>query len=199
MRDNSYILCQLYIGQLQCNSHGVFRPTICPRSNQAQCSVSVTPSFHRHLKTVEHIYWRIVSSSSQLTADSCSAVMPKANNTCTVHIHVCGVTGIKGRNVSRFGSSGRLTHWLRRCRIYSNQIVKCTLSCTNDPIDSILNWRSVLTNYRNVRSDRCAVSHVWKKMSICDFVSCNVYNIYVKSWNHGISNRELWKSLYKTC
>ena len=39
-----YILGKLYIGQLQCNSHSVFRPTHKTTVYPAQCSVSVTPS-----------------------------------------------------------------------------------------------------------------------------------------------------------
>jgi hypothetical protein len=39
---------------------------------------------HWHFKTVEHIFWFVVSSSSQLTADRWFAVMLKANKTATV-------------------------------------------------------------------------------------------------------------------
>jgi hypothetical protein len=39
---------------------------------------------HWHLKAAEHIYWCVVSSSSQLTADRWSAVMLKANKTAIV-------------------------------------------------------------------------------------------------------------------
>ena len=67
------------------------KPTVYPRTVLGQCD-----TFHWQLKTVEHIYGRVVSSSSQLTADCWSAVMLKADKTGTVlycaGVYRCGAT-----------------------------------------------------------------------------------------------------------
>jgi len=108
--ENSYNLCKLYIGQLRCNSNSVFRPThkrtVYPRTVLGQCD-----SFHWHLETGEHVYWRVVCSSLQLTADCCSAVMLKSNKTATVlDLCRCRETWCdrQGKRVGSFGRSGRL-------------------------------------------------------------------------------------------
>jgi hypothetical protein len=54
------------------------KKNILPRTVLGQCETLW------NLKAVEHIYWCVVSSSSKLTADICSAVMLKANKPGTV-------------------------------------------------------------------------------------------------------------------
>jgi len=90
-----------------------------PRKLLCQCH-----NFHWNLKTVEHIYWSVVSSSSLLTADRWCAVMLMANKTGSV-LDLCTCIQMwcdrEGKRVRSLHSSGRLKH-------YNTQITQSTWS-----------------------------------------------------------------------
>ena len=163
MRENSYILCKLYIGQLQYNSHSVFRPihkpTVYLRYVLGQCDTC-----HWHLKTVEHIYWLVVCSSSQLTADRCSDVMLKANKAGTM-LDLCRCRQMwcdrGGKHGGTIDGSGTLT---------AKKLI----------IFRVLRWKK----WQTVVSIwfRCASSKNWKKLSICH---CFVQFVQYLYWEQG--------------
>ena len=64
MRENYCTLWKLYIWQLQCSSNSAFRPTHKPSFLPLKSSTVLgqCDTCHWHLKTVECIYWRVVSS-----------------------------------------------------------------------------------------------------------------------------------------
>ena len=111
-RDNSYILCKLYIIQLQCSSNTVFRQTHKPTVYPAQCSVSVTPATGT---------WRLLNifidvfcpafQSWLLTAAVlwCWRLTRPALCWICVVIDWYGTTDRQGKHVSSFGRSGKLS------------------------------------------------------------------------------------------
>jgi hypothetical protein len=117
-REKSYILCELYIWQLQCNSTCLFipnhKPTVYPplRSSTvlSQCDTChwhlkifidvMYPAVHSRLLTAYLLwYWRL---TRPLLCRICAGVDRS------------GATDIKGKHVGSFGSSGWLTY--RQCR-----------------------------------------------------------------------------------
>jgi len=176
--------------ELHCKSHRIFRPTHKPKGGPGtvlgQCD-----TFHWPLKAFEYIHWRVVSSSSQLTADRCCAVILKANKTGTV-LDWCSYTQKwcvrEGRYVSMFSRS-------RRLKPCSNQITQPTLPMTHTftfTVDIIAISRMSGVAFFGFW---CAAFAIWKKMSVCYFASCTLFCICVKSCDDGISDWELWKVL----
>jgi hypothetical protein len=142
---------------------------------------------HWHLKTVEHISWRVVSSSSQLTADSCSAVLLKANMTptvqdlCRCRKRCCDTN--KGIGVDSFGRIGRLSHYWKRSRHSKLQDLfrhyfpgnKQSTSVKSPPTVSIICVTRGFICGSGLGSGSF-IPHTWKKVSFRDFVSCTSYS-----------------------
>jgi hypothetical protein len=117
-----YILCKLYIWELQCISNSVFRPTHKPtdysRSNQAQCSVNVTPATGTW--TQLNIFIDLLCPavfSWLLTADLLWCWRLTRPPLCRICAGVdrSGAADMKKKHVGSFGSSGWLNY--RHCRL----------------------------------------------------------------------------------
>jgi hypothetical protein len=115
-----YILWKLYIWQLQCNSNSIFipnhKPTVYPLSNQAKCSVRMTPAIGtwRQLNIFIDVLCPAVHSWL-LTPDLLwcwRLTRPPLSRICA-GVERIGATDVKGKHVGSFGSSGWLNcrHW----------------------------------------------------------------------------------------
>ena len=182
MRDNSYIVCKLYIRELlQCNSNSV----LYQQFTRAQ--IKHSPRSVRHLPLVLEDSWiyLLTCCVQQFTADCwllTAAQLWCWRQTRPALCWICAgvdrysATDIKGKHVGSFGSSRKLYHCCKRSN-YSilskklaakfrfgptEQVVSCTSGCTghiakysSGSTDEILSCSSESTGHiANYSSDR---------------------------------------------
>ena len=151
-----------------CNCHlvNIFIDVLCP-------------AVHSWLLTANLLWcWRI---TRRLLCRICAGVDRR------------GATDIKGKHVSRFGSSGWLNSIYCRQLRHSRQLThnwnnrQQTFNCSDDLSDKAAYiWNLWF---------RCTHPDIWKKVSISDFVSCNSFTNCDKTCNQDIKDKELTKNL----